>query len=431
MTTAVSAEPRRVEGGAIWIVLAVLAFAVLLNIGTLGSDPWAFRVGTVEPRTLSVPSSRLPTRVGSRPPQVGGDVRGPRGRAARRPGHRRPLLAAVDAGHGGRCAVVALLVLPAVALQAGLRDATAPWFHVNDSTYQIELAGEIVLDGETPYGRDYSRTGLERFYSLDGSVTDETRERQVALRHFAYFPGTALLGAAWRVLPSPWDDFRFLVALSTLGLLAAALAIPGPLWAQLSLGVAAAANPIMIRGAWFGTADAPALLLLLLAFALAARRAGWAGALLGGAVLAKQFALVAVPFIGVILLTQLGRAAMLQAATSCTGVLVAGFALRDRRPGSAGPTPSNTAPTRTESSVTGSLRSCSSSESWRTGKARIRSRSSCSSSGFPRQCCSSARRCGRKRTGSLLRASPSRCTCCSSWDGSFRSRTWRGRCSAC
>ena len=124
-------------------------------------------------------------------------------------------------------AVVALLVLPAVALQAGLRDATAPWFHVNDSTYQIELAGEIVLDGETPYGRDYSRTGLERFYSLDGSVTDETRERQVALRHFAYFPGTALLGAAWRVLPSPWDDFRFLVALSTLGLLAAALAIRG------------------------------------------------------------------------------------------------------------------------------------------------------------------------------------------------------------
>jgi hypothetical protein len=230
-------------------------------------------------------------------------------------------------------AVVALLVLPAVALQVGLREATAPWFYVNDSTYQVELAGELVLDGDTPYGRDYSRTGLERFYSLDGSVTEDTRERQVALSHFAYFPGTALLGTAWRVLPAPWDDFRFLIALSTLGLFAAALAIPGPLWGQLTLGVAAAANPISVRAAWFGTADAPALLLLLLAFALTVRRrAVWAGGLLGGAILAKQFALVAVPFLAVMLLTQLGRPALLRAAAACGAVLLLGivpFAIAD------------------------------------------------------------------------------------------------------
>ena len=54
------------------------------------------------------------------------------------------------------CAVVAaLLVVPAVLLQVGLRDSTAPWYHVNDSTYQIEIAGDLVLDGENPYGHDY------------------------------------------------------------------------------------------------------------------------------------------------------------------------------------------------------------------------------------------------------------------------------------
>jgi len=85
-------------------------------------------------------------------------------------------------------------------------------------------------------------------------------------------------------------------------------------------------NPISVRGAWFGTADAPALLLLLLAFALTVRRrAGWAGALLGGAILAKQFALVAVPFIAVMLFVHLGRPAVLRAAATCGIVLVAGF----------------------------------------------------------------------------------------------------------
>ena len=52
--------------------------------------------------------------------------------------------------------VVAALLVPATFLQVGLRDATDPWYHTNDSTYQIELAGELILDGENPYGHDYS-----------------------------------------------------------------------------------------------------------------------------------------------------------------------------------------------------------------------------------------------------------------------------------
>ena len=78
-------------------------------------------------------------------------------------------------------------------------------------------AATCVLDGENPYGHDYRRSGLERFYTRDGSVSERVREREVALRHFAYFPGAPLSAAAWRVLPEPFDDYRLLVLLATLG----------------------------------------------------------------------------------------------------------------------------------------------------------------------------------------------------------------------
>ena len=54
--------------------------------------------------------------------------------------------------------------------------------------------------------------------------------------------------------------------------LPAALLFPGPRREKLALGVLLAANPIVVRAAWFGTADAPTLLLLVLAFALVLRR---------------------------------------------------------------------------------------------------------------------------------------------------------------
>ena len=39
-----------------------------------------------------------------------------------------------------------LLLVPATAIQLALRSATAPWFYTNDSTYQIELAGDLAAD---------------------------------------------------------------------------------------------------------------------------------------------------------------------------------------------------------------------------------------------------------------------------------------------
>jgi glycosyl transferase family 87 len=312
----------RVEG---WIVLGALGAMVTLSVGSLGADPWLFRLGAIEPS-------------------------GPLGFLVRLAGREWDLglirSVAMLAGVGivalatigcflrawrawmlvlASFAVVAALVLPATALQVGLRDSTAPWFFTNDSTYQLELAGKLVLDGENPYGHDYGSSGLERFYSLDGSVEPDTEDRQVALRHFAYFPGAALLAAGWSALPSPWDDFRVFVALATLGLLGAALVFPGPLWARLALGVVLAANPLVIRGAWFGNSDAPTLLLLVLAFALALRkRPGWSGAALGAAILTKQFALVGAPFLALMLLTE-SRRTLNRAALAAAGVVAAGF----------------------------------------------------------------------------------------------------------
>jgi uncharacterized membrane protein len=198
--------------------------------------------------------------------------------------------------------VTLLLVIPAVLLQVGLRDSTAPWFFTNDSTYQIELGGELVQSGENPYGHDYTTSGLERFYSLDGSVTQRTLEQQVALRHFAYFPGTALSAAVWQIVPAPFDDYRVLVVLTTVALVFAALLFDAPLSVKLAAGAALAANPIAARSAWFGVADAPSILLLVLAFALLSRaRFSAAAACLAASVLFKQFALVAIPFFAAML----------------------------------------------------------------------------------------------------------------------------------
>jgi hypothetical protein len=328
--TAPAAEraPSRLGGAALWALLATLGALVVVNIPQLGSDPWPFEPPAVEPQGVLAPLVRAADGEW--------DLALLRGTAilagllvaaaavaalSARP-WPRPLAIALA------LATAALLLVPPVALQLGLREATAPWFFTNDSTYQIELAGDLVLEGRNPYGHDYRRSGMERFYSFDGSVTEETREEQVALRHFAYFPGTPLTSAAWRLLPAPLDDYRVLVLVSTLGLLGAALLVRAPFEWTLAAGAVLAANPLAVRAAWFGTADAPSLLLLVLAVAAVTRsRYAAAAACLGGAILLKQFALVALPFFALMLLTrrvpraEVGRAGGALAAVVAAGTL--------------------------------------------------------------------------------------------------------------
>ena len=292
----------RLSRGGLWALLGVLLGIVAVTLPELGSDPWPFRPEATEPRGVLAPLVRA----------AGEEWDVGIARAA-------CLLAGLAVALAGALALrrrewpawtgmalvlgVALaLLLPSTLLQMGLREATAPWFHTNDSTYQVEIAGDLALDGDNPYGHDYKRSGLERFYPFDGSASEEVREREVALEHYAYFPGTVLTSAVWRLAPSPFDDLRLLVLLFTLAGFAAAMAFRAPLSWKLVLGALVVANPIAVRSAWFGQNDAPSITLMLLAFALVSReRYRWAVASLAGAVLLKQFAVVAIPFLALML----------------------------------------------------------------------------------------------------------------------------------
>ena len=321
-----------------WSLVGVLFFLVAITLPELGSDPWRFRPDSVDPRG---PLSPLVRAAGEE-----WDLGIPRASAflaallcgaaavwllaSRSPS--RPALGGTGLPRWAAIALIlavgVLLTAPATLLQLGLRDSTAPWFFTNDSTYQAELGGELLLDLDNPYGHDYRESGLERFYTRDGSVSERVREREVALEHFAYFPGAVVTAAIWRVLPEPFDDYRLLVLLCNLAMLAAALAFRGPPAARLALGALLVCNPIAVRSAWFGQNDAPSLLLLVLAFALASRRRfGWAAAALGGAVLLKQFALVAAPFLALMVVrAERGRAvdALRGPTLAFAGVLAAG-----------------------------------------------------------------------------------------------------------
>jgi hypothetical protein len=284
----------------LWLLLAALAALVLVGVPVLGAEPWDFVPGAVRatgPFAAYVRGAdgAWDTEAVRAPALLAGLVVAAAAAVAlARARWHRALVVLLT------LVVVCLLAVPAVVLQAGLRQSSEPWFFTNDSTYQIELAGGLLRDGDNPYGHDYSHSGLERFYALDGSVTEQTREDQVALRHFAYWPGTALTAAVWTSLPEPWSDYRFFVLLTTLAGVAVALAFPGPLAWRLAFGAVLAANPLAVRAAWFGTADAPSVLCTMLAVALVVRRRLLAAAAaLAVAVLLKQFALVALPFLAV------------------------------------------------------------------------------------------------------------------------------------
>ena len=306
-----------------WLLLATLGVLVAITIPELGADPWPFMPAAVHPRGILGPL----VRVADREWDLG---------ILRSTAVLAGLLVALAAAATWRIrswprwfaialpvVVCGMLLVPATLLQVGLRDATEPWYFTNDSTYQIEIAGDLVRHGHTPYGHDYGNSGLERFYPAAND--QEAAFDRAARHHFAYFPGTALTAAAWRVLPRPWDDYRIFVLLATLALLPAALVFPGALYVRLAVGSGLAANPILLKGAWFGTADAPAILALVLAFGLLARgRLVWAAASLGAALALKQFSLVAVPFFAVMLLTKhTSRATLYRAGAAFGGVFLA------------------------------------------------------------------------------------------------------------
>lgn len=320
----------RLSAAGFWGLLAVLLGLIAINLPELGSDPWPFVPGTVDPQGVLGPLVRAAGEewdVGIARAAcflAGLALALIAAWALRRPERDWPAWTGTAIAVG----VALALLLPSTLLQIGLRDATEPWFFTNDSTFQIDLAGDLVLHGENPYGHDYRFSGMERFYSFDGQASDRIREREVPLVHYAYFPGTAISAAGWQAIaPAPFDDYRMFVLLATLAGFFAVLAFRGPLAWRLALGAVVVANPIAVRSAWFGQNDAPALTLTILAFALATRsRFRWAAVALAAAVLFKQFAVVAIPFLA------------LMAAKQGAGIResVAGASLRERLAGGVG-----------------------------------------------------------------------------------------------
>jgi hypothetical protein len=317
---------ERLSPAGAWALIGVLFTMVAITLPELGSDPWHFRPGAVDP---SGPLAPLVRAAGEEwdlgIPRAACFVAGLLCGAAAMLLITRPRAWSKRMAVALILAVALLITAPATLLQLGLRDSTAPWFFTNDSTYQIEQGGDLLLDLDNPYGHDYRESGLERFYTRDGSVSERVREKEVSLEHFAYFPGTIVVAAAWRLLPGPFDDYRLLMLVCNLLMLGAALAFRGPLSLRLALGALLVCNPIAVRSAWFGQNDAPSLLLLVLAFAMVSRRRfGWAAATLAGAILLKQFALVGAPFLA-LMIWQLDRDELRRAALIFGGVLAAGI----------------------------------------------------------------------------------------------------------
>ncbi|HEX2071049.1 MAG TPA: glycosyltransferase 87 family protein [Thermoleophilaceae bacterium] len=334
----------RLSPAGLWGLLGVLLGLIAINLPELGSDPWPFEPGAVDPTGVLAPLVRAAGEewdvgIARAACFLAGlalaliaawALRRSSGRSGEATeGQLRGTASAGWPAWVGTALVVGValaLLLPSTLLQVGLRDATEPWFFTNDSTFQIDLAGDLVLQGDNPYGHDYRFSGMERFYSFDGEASERIREREVPLVHYAYFPGTALSAAAWQaVVPAPFDDYRLFVLLATLAGFFAVLAFRGPLAWRLVLGAVVVANPIAVRSAWFGQNDAPALTLTILAFALATRgRFRWAAVALAAAVLFKQFAVVAVPFLALMAVKQgVERRELLRCAALVAGVIAA------------------------------------------------------------------------------------------------------------
>ena len=318
-----SRTQRRAEQAA--VVLAAAALLLTIDLPGLGSDGWPFATGRIHAQgalgwLVALAGGRWDVdllRAGVVAALTMLAVAGLLVLRGWRPG--RPALTAL-----AMLATAAVLV-PPVMLQAGLRQSSAPWFYTNDSTYQIELAGGLVRNGHSPYGHDYHRSGLARFYTLDGRESARA-QRFVMLRHFPYFPGSVIAAAAWQGLPAPWNDYRLFVVLATLLLVPAALLFPGHFGCRLALGVALACNPVAVRLAWFGNGDAPCLLGIVAAFGLASRgRYRSAAAALAGAVLFKQFALAAVPALLVLIAMRSCRREAVRAAAVGAAVLAVAF----------------------------------------------------------------------------------------------------------
>ena len=159
----------------IWPVVLVLAALVIVAVPELGSDPWAFVPGAIEPSgplgwLVRIADSEWDEGLLRACALLGGVLVAVAALVALRVDRWRAWVAIALTA-----VVVALITVPGVLLQVGLRDSSEPWFFTNDSTYQIELAGDLVLDGKNPYGHDYSSSGSSASTASTGRSRPQPR----------------------------------------------------------------------------------------------------------------------------------------------------------------------------------------------------------------------------------------------------------------
>ena len=181
--------------------------------------------------------------------------------------------------------VALALLLPSTLLQVGLRDATEPWFHTNDSTYQIEHRRGPAAGRREPLRRRLPLLG-------HGALLHPRRHRSPSACASARWPSSTTPtspaprspapSGGW--CPRPFDDYRMFVLLMTLAGFAAAMAFRAPLSWRLVLGRAGRGQPDRrALGVVRPERRALASPLMVLAFALATRgRCRWAAAALAG-----------------------------------------------------------------------------------------------------------------------------------------------------
>ena len=212
-------------------------------------------------------------------------------------------LAAAGARESTRAALIALgasllVVLPSVAF-IGMGVATErPWGQ-DGGVVQLPLALDKILDGQSPYGADYSDTMLARQARVS-SFWEEFGGNPI-LHHHAYLPGTHLVMMPFHLASRAalgFFDPRFVTLLFYALVVVLASRLPASAEGRLVAAGVAALNPLVYWHQIFGATDL-VFVAMLLAAVLAARdgRGVLAGALVGLACATKQLAWPFAPFL--------------------------------------------------------------------------------------------------------------------------------------
>ncbi len=195
-------------------------------------------------------------------------------------------------------AALVVVAAPTAGLIA-LGVATERPYGQDGGVVQIPLALERILDGDSPYGADYSDSILGKQARVS-SFWDQHGGNPI-LRHHAYLPGThALMLPAYLLGKNALGFFDSRLVTLMAWALAAALAsllFPDPA-RRLTAAAVVLVNPLVYWHQIFGANDVMLVALLLGAFVLfRSGRVVWGAAVLGFACATKQLAWPFAPFL--------------------------------------------------------------------------------------------------------------------------------------